>query len=208
MTLSQFLWEQILGILKANIQSYSYFVKRLKKEISYGCLEQQQPLLYTAIWKWKNMQLPIKLHNKRLVCKTDEKHFESAELMFFHLLAFHYLGQPRKILRGRREGKKTEKDCWCACVCVFAVVDRSPFSHWLGEAVCRWSRVLEKKKKKGEAVLQMKIWQVAEVILHCLLAAIFQISISNATSSNRFMEHIGLLSRGGGVLDGGGSFGG
>lgn len=46
-----------------------------------------------------------------------------------------------------------------------------------------------------EAVLQLKIWQVVEVILHCLLAAILKMSISNATRTNCFIEHTGLLSR-------------
>lgn len=97
------------------------------------------------------MQVPIEPHNKRLVCKTVEKHFDSAEVMFFHLLAFHYLGQPRKILGGRRE-RKRQKRIGAAVVegvCVFAVVDRSPFSHRLGETVCRWRRVLKKKKGGG-----------------------------------------------------------
>lgn len=34
-----------------------------------------------------------------------------------------------------------------------------------------------------------------EVILHCLLAAILKISISNATSKKCFVERFGLLSR-------------
>ena len=73
------------------------------------------------------MQLPIERHNKRLVCKTVEKHFDSAEVMFFHLLAFHYLGQPRKILRGRREGKRQKSGgvdgvLLCVCVCARARV--------------------------------------------------------------------------------------
>ena len=46
-----------------------------------------------------------------------------------------------------------------------------------------------------EAVLQMKIWQVVEVILHCLVAAILKISISNATRNNCFIEHTRLPSR-------------
>lgn len=46
-----------------------------------------------------------------------------------------------------------------------------------------------------EAVLQLKIWQVAEVILPCLLAAILKMSISNAMRTNCFIEHTGLLSR-------------
>lgn len=50
-------------------------------------------------------------------------------------------------------------------------------------------------KKTVEAVLQMRIWKVVEVILHCLLAAILKISTSHATSNNCFVEHIGPHSR-------------
>lgn len=81
------------------------------------------------------MQVPIELHNKRLVCKTVKRHFDSAEVMFFfHLFAFPYLGQPRKILKGRQERKRQKKarKWWCGqCVCVFVLeaVERFSFSH-------------------------------------------------------------------------------
>lgn len=84
--------------------------------------------------------MPIGLHNKRLDCKSVKKHFDSAKVMVFHLFAFHYLGQPRKILRGRQEGKKKEKDrkwwwgggiCACVCACVQSLIASNFLTDWV-----------------------------------------------------------------------------
>lgn len=75
------------------------------------------------------------------------------------------------------------------CVCLRSLIA----GHFLADWVKRCADGA--KKEKGEAVLQEEIWQAAEVILQCLLAAILKISISNATSNNCFVEHFGLLSR-------------
>lgn len=107
-----------------------------------------RPAINTAIWKEKNMQVPIELHNKRLVCKTVKRHFDSAEVVFFFpSLRFSLSRSPRKILKGRQERKKQKKarKWWCGqCVCVFVLeaVERFSFSHWLVETVRRWSKVM------------------------------------------------------------------
>lgn len=106
-----------------------------------------RPALNTAIWKEKNMQVPIELHNKRLVCKTVKRHFDSAEVVFFfHLFAFPYLGhQGRYWKEGRREKDRKRLGSGgvdSVCVFVLEAVERFSFSHWLVETVRRWSKVM------------------------------------------------------------------
>lgn len=69
-------------------------------------------------------------------------------------------------------------------------------SHFLGDCVEPCADGDGEGIEKKKAALQ-KVWQAAEVRRHCLSAAILKISISNATSNNCFVEHFGLLSRGG-----------
>lgn len=89
--------------------------------------------------------------------------------------------------------KEMDRNRWCGrCMCVCGCWSL-PIFMLIG-----WNGVQMEPgigKETVEAVLQMRIWQVVEVILHCLLAAILKISTSHATSNNCFVEHIGPHSR-------------
>lgn len=87
--------------------------------------------------------MPIQLQHKRLVCKTAEKHFDSAEVVIFHLSAFHYLGQPMKILKGRQWGGAVKKQRGAGV----EGVDRLPFSCQLGENAVPVEKGNEDKNK-------------------------------------------------------------
>lgn len=91
------------------------------------------------------MRVPIQLQHKRLVCKTAEKHFDSAEVVIFHLSAFHYLGQPMKILKGRQwEGGPVK----IREVLVWRVLIASHFlANWV-KMLCRWRKVMRTKINK------------------------------------------------------------
>lgn len=55
------------------------------------------------------MQVPIELHNKRLVCKTVKRHFDSAEVMFFSISSLFLSRSTKEDTERKAGGKKTEK---------------------------------------------------------------------------------------------------
>lgn len=103
--------------------------------------------------------------------------------MFFYLLTFHNLGQPWKTLRKIEEEKGGMYGCWGCARCVslrVSLCDCCALPHFHADWVKRcadgaggWKeKGRREKKKQSEAVLLRKTWQMVEVRLQRLLAAI------------------------------------